>query len=440
MKAHTCGYARKIRRFDLVVYTTVLIVFGVLEFIAPPSALQPVVSLLLSIPILAIFLARKLVTKYAAFGLVLLIGVLMLVNLSLMNLHVTKGWVDSKSPWPEIDRLLDEQFVGSALIARDGKIYLEKSYSYADRNRLIPNTPTTQFMIGSMTKQFTAMGILILRDQGKLKLEDPICQYLPECPQAWRQVNIHHLLTHTSGIIDPTQRIETQIPQGTPLINRYVLKIQGILKLSHDLQNPATVSTTIEEHKNIPLEFPPGEKFYYSNLGYMLLGYIIENVSGKTYADFIKEEIFTPLKMDSSGYGLQAPNLATGYLNAFLKTYYIDISRIDGAGGLYTTVDDLYQWDQALYGEQLVKKETLDEIFTPRISTQGASNMSYAYGWIVGQENGHSIIMHGGAIGGYVSFLIRYPEDKITIILLSNDQQGDFGTIINEIDKKLGLK
>ena len=445
MKAHACGDARKIHRFYLILYATVLIIFGVLEFIAPPSALQPVVSLLLGILILAIFLARKLVTKYAALGWVFLIGVLMLVNLSLMNLHVTKGWVDSKSPWPEIDRLLDEQFVGSALIARDGKIYLEKSYSYADRNLLIPNTPTTQFMIGSMTKQFTAMGILILRDQGKLKLEDSICQYLPECPQAWRQVNIHHLLTHTSGIVDPLKVIEKQEPQGTPLINRFIFRIQGVIKFFYLLQQPATVSIVVEENKNTPLEFLPGEKFSYSNLGYMLLGYIIENVSGKPYGDFIKEEIFTPLKMDSSGYGLQAPNLATGYINTLFKTYYIDISRAHGAGGLYSTVDDLYQWDQALYGEQLIKKETLAEIFKPRVPIQGPSgmgpsDMSYAYGWMVGQENGHPLIAHGGSIGGYLSYLIRYPEDNITIILLSNNQPVDFGTIVDEINKKLGLK
>jgi len=144
--------------------------------------------------------------------------------------------------------------------------------------------------------------------------------------------------------------------------------------------------------------------------------------------------------MDSSGYGHQTSDLATGYINSFFKTYYIDISRIHGAGGLYSTVDDLYKWDQALYGEQLVKKETLGEIFTPRVPLQGSSDLSYAYGWFVGEENGHPVVMHPGSIGGYASFLIRYPKDKISIILLSNDQRVDFGTIINEIDKKLGLK
>ncbi len=438
MKAHTYDKTRTSLHFDLILYLAIMIVFYILEFIAPPSTLQPVVSLLLVIPVLAIFLVRKLVTKYAPFGLMVLFGACMLVNVSLMSLHVTTGWVDSKSPWREIDRLLDEQFAGSALIAMDSKIYLEKSYSFADRNRLIPNTHGTKFMIGSTTKQFTAMGILMLRDQGKLKIEDSICQYLPDCPQAWRQVTIQQLLTHTSGIMDPTQTFDT--PQGTSFINTHVLKIQGALKFFRYLQQPATVSTIVKENKNIPLEFLPGEKFKYSNLGYVLLGYIIENVSGKCYGDFIKHEIFTPLQMNDSGYGHQAPNLATGYINSVFKTYYIDISRIHGAGGLYTTVDDLYKWDQALYGEQLVKRETLDEIFAPRVSIRRSPDLSYAYGWIVGQQNGHPVVTHAGSIGGYASFLIRYPEDKISIILLSNDQRVDFGTILSEIEKKLGLK
>lgn len=427
-------------RIDLIFYFILLIVFRILQFIAPPSALQPVVSLLLGIPVLAIFLVRKLVTKYAAYGLVILFGAFMLENVGLMSLNATAGWVDAKSPWPEIDRLLNEKFIGSALLAKDGKIYLEKSYSFADRNRLIPNTHTTKFMIGSMTKQFTAMGILILRDQDKLELEDSICQYLPECSQAWRQVKIYHLLTHTSGIIDPMQLFDAQVPQGTPFIDKYVLKIQRVYKFFRYIRQPATASKVIEAYKNTPLEFLPGEKFYYSNLGYVLLGYIIENVSGKSYGDFIEDEIFIPLKMNDSGYGHQAPNLATGYINAYFKTYYIDISKIHGAGGLYSTVDDLYRWDQALYEERLVKKETLDEIFTPRVSIRGSRDLSYAYGWVVGQENGHPIVANAGSIGGYSSYLIRYPEDKISIILLSNDQRVDFGTITNEIDKMLGLK
>jgi CubicO group peptidase (beta-lactamase class C family) len=440
MKKQPHDKAGRINRFDLILYFTILIVFGVLEFIAPPCALQPVVSLLIAIPLLAIFLAKKLVTKYAVFRSMILIGAFTLVNVSMMNLHITTGWVDSKSPWPEIDRLLDEQFVGSALIAKDGKIYLNKSYSYADRNRFIPNTHTTKFLIGSMTKQFTAMGILMLRDQGKLELEGPICQYLPECPQAWGPVKIFHLLTHTSGIADPTQIIDPQVPEGTPFIDRYALKIRGALKFFHYIQQPATVSKVIEENKDIPLEFLPGEKFKYSNSGYVLLGYIIENVSGKPYGDFIEEEIFNPLKMNNSGYGNQAPNLATSYINSTFKSYYIDISRAHGAGGLYSTVDDLYQWDQALYGEQLVKQGTLDEIFTPRVTIQGDQDMSYAYGWMVGEGNGRPVIMHGGSIGGYNSVLIRYPKDKISIILLSNDQRANFGIIIDEIIKKLGLK
>lgn len=425
----------KLNPFELGLHLTMLVVFTLLECIAPPSALQPLVSLLIGVPLLAILLAKKLVTKYAVLGLLVLMGAFILGNAIWMSAHVTTGWVDSKSPWSEVDRLLDGRFSGAALLAVDGKVTLEKGYSYGDRNRLIPNTPTTQFMIGSMTKQFTALGVLILRDRGELQLDDPICRYLPDCPQAWNGVSIYHLLTHSSGIIDTVQGFDPQASQGMS-----IRRLQGALKFLRSLQQPADVSTIIDENKNIPLEFQPGEKFKYSNLGYMLLGYIIESVSGKNYGDFIREEIFIPLEMSRSGYGNRAPGLATGYINSWFKTYYMDISRAHAAGGLYSTIDDLYKWDQSLYSEKLVKKETLAELFAPRISTQNPAGLSYAYGWVVGQANGHPVTMHGGSIGGYLSYIIRYPQDRITIILLSNDQSVDFGALVVEIDKKLGLK
>jgi CubicO group peptidase (beta-lactamase class C family) len=436
---------RRPNRYDIILWLTVLIAFAVLEIFFIPGTLQPLMSLALGALLLGIFWRKKLVTRYAVSGLAVLTGAFTLVNLGILSLQVSGGQVDPGSPWVEIDRLLEEHFTGSALVAVDGRPYLERSYAYADRSRLVPNTPQTQFMIGSTTKMFTAMGIMILRDRGMLELSDPICLYLPDCPPAWQPVNIEHLLTHTSGIPDFTQILDPQVPEGTTLVKRSILKVQAGIRFFSYIRQPATAAKIIVENRDNPLEFEPGARFKYSNTGYLLLGYIIERVSGQPYDGFIVQEIFIPLQMTASGYGKQSPDLAVGYINTIFQSYYIDISRAGAAGGLHSTTGDLLKWDQALDGELLVKKSTLDEIFAPRVPIDDAvgqrySGLSYSYGWMVGWENEHPVAMHGGSISGYLSNFVRYPQDKVTIILLTNDGRTNLGLITNEITKQLGLR
>jgi CubicO group peptidase (beta-lactamase class C family) len=440
MSAQSNEFAGRTTRSNIILISAVLIIFGVLELTFPPSLFQPIVSLLAGMVLLAIFGRKKRVSKHALIALGVLVALFIGINLGWMSQHVTSGQVEADAPWPEIDRILDAEFAGSALIARDGRVYLKKSYAYADRSRLVPNTPATKFMIGSMTKQFTAMGIMILRDQGRLELDDPICEYLPDCPTAWQPIQIHHLLSHTSGIIDVWPVAPVNIPSGTSFIQASGLKIQRITKAFRALNEPATEEIVIEENRSQPLGFLPGERFEYSNTGYVMLGYIIEHVSGKPYGDFLEEAVFGPLQMTSSGYGDQTTGLATGYLNSVLPTVYLNVARAHGAGGLYSTVGDLYKWDQALYGEKLVKKATLEEMFTPRIPIEQMPDFSYAYGWMVGEKYGHPMIQHGGTIGGYYTLITRYPQERITVILLSNDLTVDLGAITDKIDQKLGIE
>jgi CubicO group peptidase (beta-lactamase class C family) len=435
----------RLNRYDALLWLSVLIVFAALETFLVPGALQPLLSLALGVLLLGIFWRKKLLSEYAVRGLAALAGAFILLNLGFTSLRVSTGQVDPGAPWTEIDRLLERHFTGSALIAVDGQPYLDRSYAYADRSRLAPNKPQTQFMIGSTTKMFTAMGIMILRERGLLDPGDPICLYLPDCPPTWQRVTIEHLLTHSSGIPDFTRVLDPQVPEGTSFVRRSILQVQASFRFFSYLRQPATAEKIIAENRDDPLEFEPGARFKYSNTGYLLLGYIIESVSGQSYAEFIEQEIFFPLQMTASGYGRQAPGLAVGYVNTFFQSFYIDISRAGAAGGLHSTTGDLLKWDQALNGETLVKKSTLEEIFAPRVKINEDvglrySGLSYGYGWMVGRENGRPVAMHGGSISGYLSNFVRYPQDKVTIILLTNDGRTNLGLITNEIAKQLGLK
>jgi CubicO group peptidase (beta-lactamase class C family) len=239
----------------------------------------------------------------------------------------------------------DETFSGSMLIAEKGQVLLSRGYGLANREQKIPNTPQTKLLLGSVTKQFTAVAILILQSQGRLNVQDPICRYIDDCPAAWEDITIHHLLTHSSGMI--VMPADSSYPE-----------------------TPITPLELIERFKDAPLDFQPGERFSYSNCGYWVLGYIIEQVSGQSYKGFIQQEIFEPLGMNDSGYDQDATGLAVGYVDQFTATpvEVIESSFLYSAGALYSTVEDLYRWDQALYTEQLVPRELLEQMFAPQIS------------------------------------------------------------------------
>lgn len=300
-------------------------------------------------------------------------------------------------------------FSGSILIAENEKVLLSKGYGIANIEHDVPNTPETKFRLGSVTKQFTAMAIMQLQEKGLLAVNDPLVKFIPDYPNG-DKITIHNLLTHTSGIPNITDLSE----------------LQDIKTIN------SPVEKTIEIFKNKPLEFAPGEKYQYSNSGYILLGYIIEKVSGKSYEAYLKENIFDPLEMGDSGYDHHRTILkhrAAGYFpgkDGVVNAEYIDMSIPHGGGGLYSTIEDMYRWDRALYTEKLVKKSSLDKMFTP-------FKNDYGYGWKIEQQLNHKCISHAGGIEGFAAQISRYPEDNACMIVLSNFQHAP----VNDMSRDL---
>jgi CubicO group peptidase (beta-lactamase class C family) len=290
--------------------------------------------------------------------------------------------------------------MGSILVARDGKVLLSKGYGMANLELDVPNTPQTKFRLASVTKQFTAMAILLLQQQGKLNVQDPICKYIQDCPEAWQPITIHHLLTHTSGIHEYLTTADFE-----DFGKKSVSPIQIIDRFLH-----------------LPLDFVPGKSWSYSNSGYILLGYIIEKVSGQPYAIFLKKNIFGPLQMADTDYDnnrMVTKNRAAGYSSQYANAVYLDMSVPYAAGGLFSTVEDLFLWDQALYTDKLVPASLLGEVFAPK-ATIPDSDLSYGYGWFVGMQFSRQWVSHSGGINGFCSVINRYPEDKVSVIILSN--------------------
>ncbi|PSB39837.1 hypothetical protein C7B69_01215 [filamentous cyanobacterium Phorm 46] len=306
-------------------------------------------------------------------------------------------------------------FSGSVLIARNGEVLVRKGYGEADRQKHLVNTAQTKFRLGSLTKQFTAMAILILQKQGKLNVHDRICTYFSNCPTSWQAITIHQLLTHTSGIPDFNQFPDFQTTLGSP----------------------SSPTQTIARFKDKPLDFQPGKKFSYSNSGYILLGAIIEQTSGKSYEAFLKENIFVPLQMVNSGYDHNKGDLAIGYRDqTSVPADFIDMTIPFAAGGLYSTVEDLYRWDQALFTDKLIPKNLRDMMFTPFAPTSDRNGgPGYGYGWGIGEEDNHLLISHEGSINGFHSVIARYPNDKTVIIILGNRQDMNLFEMRTQIAK-----
>lgn len=290
-----------------------------------------------------------------------------------------------------------QHFMGSVLVARGNEIIFDKGYGFANLEWEIPNSPTTKFRLGSITKQFTAASILLLEERGKLSVSDPVKKYMPDAPAAWDKITIFNLLTHTSGIPN-----FTSFPDYASLEPFTTTPIQ-LVKLFRDK----------------PLDFPPGEKMSYSNSGYVLLGYLIEKVSGESYEKFVQENIFTPLGMKDSGYDSNAAIIAhraAGYSpgpNEPINAGYINMTVPLSAGGLYSTTEDLLRWEQGLFGGKLLSPASLQKMTTP-------FKNDYACGLMVHTANGHKVIEHGGGIEGFNTMLAYYPEDKLTVVVLGN--------------------
>lgn len=287
-------------------------------------------------------------------------------------------------------------FSGTLLLAKDNQILLQKAMGYANFEHGVKNTTKTRFRIGSITKGFTAMAILLLCEKGLLRLEDPIQLYMEDVTYEDR-VTIHHLLTHTSGI-----------PNFTSLPDYWATT----------MRLPTTLQQIVRSIARLPLDFAPGTRYEYSNSGYILLTAIIEKVSSTSYARFLREHIWLPLGMLDTGCEENravVKGLATGYTvwEDFIHTEYIDMTIPRGAYGMYSTVEDLWRWDQALYTEQLISAEWMVKLFEPHAS-------HYGYGWAVHHHGGKKVISHFGDINGFQSDLYRCVDDHLVVIALSN--------------------
>jgi CubicO group peptidase (beta-lactamase class C family) len=296
------------------------------------------------------------------------------------------------------------QFAGSVLVAKDGVIILDAGYGLADFNAGIPNGPQTKFLIGSLTKQFTAAAILELQEAGLLAVGDPLSRFLSDYPQG-EGITIHQVLTHTAGIPEYTERPD----------------------LFRIAQSPISLDDLIDTFSSGPLDFPPGSRFRYSNSGYILLTKIVEVASGQAYPDFIVEHILQPAEMFDSGYDYLAPgltNLAKGYQltpGGPQNAPVVDPSFPSGAGALYSTVEDLYRWHQALNTDLILSAASRETMFTPWVDMDEGG--SYGYGWQLEQTAGRPSQTHGGGIPGFNSYILRFPGEDAVVIVLSNATQ-----------------
>lgn len=305
-------------------------------------------------------------------------------------------------------------FGGAVLIMKDGKPIADSGYGFADTESKVPVKADTKFRIGSVTKQFTAALILLLQEDGKLSVQDPVCKYVDPCPEAWRPVTLHHLLSMTSGITSitslPNWRSELRFKDLTP--------VQSIAQVAA-----------------LPLKSKPGEVYEYSNTNYITLGHIIEKLTGKSYEQVLNERIIEPLGLKNTGIDdgkKRLQNAALGYTLAdrtIAKADAISMVIPHAAGSMYSTTEDLYAWQTALLGGRVFKnKATLDAMLTP-------NKGDYAYGLIVVTDRkGRKRITHGGGIEGFLSDAVYFPEEKLFIAALTNNDRGAIGDVMAALD------
>ncbi len=289
------------------------------------------------------------------------------------------------------------------LIAKDGKPIYQKAFGMANLELNVPMTAKNVIEIGSITKQFTAVAILMLEEQGKLKVDDDITKYIPDYPTLGKKISIHQLLNHTSGIKSYT----------------------GMPNFMANARTDMTPKVLIDVFKNEAMDFEPGEKFLYNNSGYILLGYIIEIASGQTYADFIEENIFQKLGMNSSSYGSMrdiVPNRASGYSkteNGYRNADYLSLTLPYAAGSIMSTTEDLLKWQNALNNHTLIKKSSYEKAIHGSTLNSG-EHIQYGYGLVEANINGSPSIQHGGGIFGYTTMGIYLPNEKIFVSGLTN--------------------
>jgi CubicO group peptidase (beta-lactamase class C family) len=290
------------------------------------------------------------------------------------------------------------RFSGAVLVSRGSRQLFKKGYGHADHEHGVANTPATVFRIGSQTKTFTAIAILRLQEEGRLGVGDPIDRHLPGYPGGER-ITLHHLLTNTSGIPDHVTTEDFTRIMGTPRTRRQI----------------------IDDFKDRPLLFEPGTRMAYSNSGWILLGEVIERLSGLTYGEFLRRQVLAPLAMESSG--LDVKEHAVGYMAVdghLTRTPYLDNSHQDAAGGLHSTVEDLHRWNRGL--PRLLRPESLAELVSSHVEADGDA---YGYGCLVGPDRVES---SGGTIG-FVSVSAHHPRDDLFVTVLANVENAAYAEI-----------
>jgi CubicO group peptidase (beta-lactamase class C family) len=285
-------------------------------------------------------------------------------------------------------------------VVRNGKIEQLKSYGFANLEHRVSVKPETIFQSGSIGKQFTAAAVMLLVQNGKISLDDKITKFFPDPPETWSNITVRHLLTHTAGFGDYPEEV--------------------------DLRRDYSEDQMMDFFKKVPPSFAPGERWNYSNVGYVMLGILIRKVTGKFYGDFLKERIFSPAGMTTARIISEAdivPNRAAGYrvLNGEIKNHeWVSPSTNTTAdGSLYLSILDLAKWDAALYRDEPLKQSTLARIWEPVKLNNGVVK-NYGFGWFTGSFHNHRVVFHGGTWQGFKSFIMRFLDDRLTIILLAN--------------------
>ena len=324
------------------------------------------------------------------------------VLLLALNLNALAQTADPIDQYIQAE-MQQRQIPGLALlIARDGKIVRAQGYGFSNVELQVPVKPETLFQSGSMGKQFTATAVMLLVEEGKVQLDDPLTKYFKNAPATWKNITVRELLSHTGGFTDYPKNF--------------------------DFRRDRTEDELIKVVEGLPLAYQPGTKWSYANLGYLTLGVLIHRASGQFYGDFLHDKVFAPLGMTTTRIISEAdiiPDRASGYqlVKGQLKNqeWVSPALNTTADGSLYFSILDLAKWDAALYGEEVLKKSSLDQMWTITKLKNGQPNSGhYGFGWFVSDIRGHHIIEHEGAWQGFTTNISRYVDDKLTVVVLTN--------------------
>ena len=334
---------------------------------------------------------------------------------ALANRSAAADEVDGKVDGFVQSELRKQRIPGAAVgVYRDGKLARAQGYGLANVEWDAAVTPDTIFQSGSVGKQFTATAVMMLVEEGKVGLDDPIKKYFPDAPDAWNDIKVHNLLSHTSGLSEYETGPRTKA--GGPFYIRMDFTEDELYKRITEM----------------PMDFKPGEDWSYRNTNYVLLGILIHRLTGKFYGDFLQERIFRPLGMSRTRIISEEdiiPRRSSGYrlLKGELKNQEWVSPTLNSTadGALYFTVEDLQKWDAALYTERLLKKASLDRMWTVEKLNNGKPNKAnYGFAWEISSVNGHRVIEHGGAWQGFTTYIARYVDDRLTVVALTNLDSG----------------